>query len=156
MTVLARRIVAAPARPASSAWRVIVDLLAPEDGAARNELLSVSGTASMLIADEWLKDSPAVVYGSGPRVRLYCLYGEDAIAGDGSNESKLAFVATEGDWRLSLPCCADDLDWVQAELRKRSTRITARELTEAVDEEDDSGEMRESGEIINREAFFRQ
>lgn len=33
----------------------------------------------------------------------------------------------KGDWRVSLPCPMDDLGWVQAALKKHSTRITARD-----------------------------
>jgi hypothetical protein len=156
MTVAARRIVATPARPASEAWQVIVDLLAPQKELARKELQSVVGIASMLIADEALKDSPAVVFGAGPRVRLYCLYGEDAVTRDRANESALPFVATEGDWRMSLPCAQEDLSWVQAALRKDSTRITARDLAESVDEADNSDQPQPSGELVDQEAFFRQ
>ena len=42
MTVVARRIRATPERGASDAWQVIVDLIAPKDGAARRELLGSS------------------------------------------------------------------------------------------------------------------
>lgn len=84
MTTLARHIISEPVRTASETWKIIVDLLASNsDSLARSELLSVVGVASSLIASEAAKDSPIVVYGSGPRIRIYCLYGEDAIVGDG-------------------------------------------------------------------------
>jgi hypothetical protein len=38
----------------------------------------------------------------------------------------------KGDWAVSLPCHADDLDWVQRALKQHSARITARELDAAV------------------------
>jgi hypothetical protein len=110
----------------------------------------------MLVADECLKDSPAVVYGSGPRVRLYCLYDEEAVIGDQANESKLAFVATDGDWKMSLPCRTEDLGWVQAELGKHSTRIVARDLSAGVDEAGESSTTRQFSDLIDREAFNRQ
>src|SRR5262245_32139944 len=120
MTVIARRVIATPARPASAAWTVIVNIIAPDESSdARKELESISGIASDLIADEALK-SAAVVYGAGPRVRVYCLYNEDAIAGDGASESSLAFDPTNGDWRMSLPCPAEDLDWVNEALKTKS------------------------------------
>ena len=85
-----------------------------------------------------------VVYGSGPRVRLYCLYGDKAISGDGASESALAFNPTEGDWRMSLPCRADDLDWVRDALKRKSSRITARDLDESIESDDDSAERKAS------------
>lgn len=157
MTVVARRIVATPARRASEAWSVMVDLLAPDKNSeARRELESVSGIASNLIADEAFEGAAGIVYGSGPRVRLYCLYGDKAISGDRAIESALAFNATEGDWRMSLPCPADDLKWVRDALKEKSSRITARDMGEDVEQEEDSdGRKATAGFEIDTEAFFK-
>jgi hypothetical protein len=134
MTVIARRITATPARVASEAWSVIVQLLAPQpESAARRELLAVTGIASSLIADEAMKFAPVVVYGTGPCVRIYCLYDDDAITGDNANETALAFNATEGDWSMSLPCPVEDLAWVQESLKKQSSRVTARDMATTVE-----------------------
>jgi len=157
-TVIARRIIATPGRNASDAWTVIVDLLAPKDGDARRELESIAGVATTLIADDAFADAAAVVTGSGPRVRIYCLYGDDAISGDNKNENNLAFTATEGDWKMSLPCPVDDLNWVQETLKKKSSRITARDMTTTV--QDEGPEQNQDNDVsktavVNREAFFR-
>ncbi len=156
MTVVARRIAATPARSASEAWAVMVNLLAADKNSdARKELESISGIASNLIADEAFMSAAGVVYGSGPRVRLYCLYGDAAITGDNASESTLAFNPTEGDWRMSLPCPADDLDWVRNDLKKKSSRITARDMDEIVEEDGESdGRKASSSFEIDREAFF--
>ena len=158
-SVVARRIIASPERHASEAWTKMVVLIAPDKNSdARKELESVAGIASSLIAEGSFKDAPAVVRGKGPRVRLYCLYGEDAISGEDANEATLAIVPTEEEWKLSLPCSADDLTWVQAALKNKSTRITARDLSEQVtDEDEDSQQGNASAKavIINREEFFR-
>lgn len=156
MTVVARRIIATPARPSSEAWAVMVDLLAPDKGSeARKELESVAGIASNLIADEAFEFAAGVVHGSGPRVRLYCLYGEKAVSGDWASESALAFNPTAGDWRMSLPCPAEDLGWVRDALKEKSNRITARDMNEDVEEEADSDDRKASaGFEIDREAFF--
>ena len=55
MTVVARRIAATPARSASEAWHVLVNLVAPSDGAARKELQGIEGIASCVIAEEAMK-----------------------------------------------------------------------------------------------------
>jgi hypothetical protein len=136
MTVVARRIIATPVRSASDAWAVIVGLLAPQSGSeAYQELLAVGGIACSLITDETLRDVPAVVYGSGPRVRLYCLYDDEACTGENASEASLTFDATAGEWQMSLPCHADDLVWVQEALKKRSTHVSARDMTTAVEAE---------------------
>lgn len=156
MTVVSRRIKATPARPAADAWQVIVDLLTPGSSTSRTELLSVEGTAASLIASRAMEGSPIVVYGSGPRVRIYCLYDEEAIVGEDANEQVLASAPTGGDWSMSLPCPAEDLKWVGDALAKRSKRITARDLKEPVnDSSTGEGEAKSSAAVIDTEAFFR-
>lgn len=155
MTVIARRIIAAPVRTASETWAAIVDLLAPEPNSqARSELLGIAGVASTLIAEEAMK-APIVVYGSGPRVRIYCLYGEGAIMGEEAREESLAFKATEGNWQMSLPCPVDDLAWIQEALKKRSSHVIARDMTLAVDEEKSENDKISSTVMVDTEAFFR-
>lgn len=126
-TVLARTFASVPARTADETWSSIVALLAPDESSdARTELAQVSGVACSCITDETLRDDALVVYGAGPRLRVYCVYGDDAIEGDGVCESALAFVPTDGDWRLSIPCLPEDLEWVSRYLSKVSQRVTTR------------------------------
>ncbi len=155
MTTIARHIISDPVRTASETWKIIVDLLAPDsNSSARSELLSASGIASSLIASEALKDSPIIVYGSGPRIRIYCLYGEDAIMGDDANESVLSSNPTAGDWVMSLPCPEDDLEWVQNALSKRSQRITVRDMNTPVENEETNTNGKSAN--IDMEAFLRR
>ena len=155
MTIVSRRVAATPARSASEAWSVIVNLVAPSDDAARKELQRIEGVASCIIAEEAMKSDACVVHGSGPRLRVYCLYNEDAITGEDTNEAPLMFCPTEGDWRMSLPCPSDDLDWVRQSLKERSTHVVAREVGTAVDEEEPDESTTAKGAVINREAFLR-
>jgi hypothetical protein len=155
MTVVARRVAATPARSASEAWSVIVNLIAPSDDAARKELQSIEGVASCIIAEETMTSDACVVHGSGPRLRVYCLYNEDAITGESVNEAPLTFSPTDGEWRMSLPCLADDLDWVQKALKERSEHVVAREVGTAVDDEESEKSTTARGAVINREAFLR-
>jgi len=138
MTVVARTFCSIPKRSALDTWAAIADLLAPRTGSdSRRELESVAGIASSLITREAMS-SPIVVYGCGPRVRIYCVYNEDAITGDAANENKLAFDATDGDWHMSLPCSSDDLDWVAGALAKKTKKITARDQAAEVESTEDS------------------
>ena len=157
MTVVARRIRATPERGASDAWQGIVDLIAPKDGIARSELLSIEGIASSIISTESPKDAAMVVRGKGPRVRMYCLYDDEAISGDDANEAALAECPTDGDWLMSLPADADDVAWMKDALAKKSKRVTVREKSEAVDdgEEEQSSKANVTEAAINMEAFLR-
>jgi len=156
MGVVSRRIRATPGRGASDAWQVIVNLIAPKDGTARSELLGVEGIASSIISTESPKGAAMVVRGKGPRVRMYCLYDDEAITGDDANEAALAECPTDGDWAMSLPADADDVEWVRDALAKKSKRVTVREKSEAVDDGEKPSKTSAATEAaINMEAFLR-
>jgi hypothetical protein len=115
--------------------------------------MNVAGVATSLIASEAMKADKIIVWGGGPRVRIDCIYDDDAISGDNVNETKLARSATDGDWRMSLPCPEEDLTWVTSTLAKKSSRITPRKLGEEPDTDSDGDSK--SAASINMEAFFR-
>jgi hypothetical protein len=156
MGVVSRRIRATPERGASDAWQLIVDLIAPKDGVARSELLGIEGIASSIIATESPKEAAMVIRGKGPRVRIYCLYDDEAISGDDANEAALAECPTDGEWLMRLPADADDVAWVRDALAKKSTRVTVREKSEAVDDGEEKSKQAGATEAaINMEAFLR-
>ncbi len=133
-TVASRTFRSTPHRDAAATWTAIVDLLTlGRAGAARTELLGVLGTAASVIADQAPKGAPIVVTCDGPRTRIYCLYDEDSVDGSDASEDALGFDPLKGYWRVSLPCSAEDLAWVQRALAQKSTRITARGPDETVD-----------------------
>jgi hypothetical protein len=155
-TVVSRTFRSSPYRDAAETWSAIVDLLcAGRTIGARAELLAIAGVASSIIADRAPKDVPIVVTCEGPRTRLYCLYGEDAVVGSDENEGPLGFDALKGDWRVSLPCDKDELSWVQPTLKKHSSRITARDLESVVGAEQANGSAQPQL-MIDPKAFVGQ
>ena len=163
MTVVARTIISIPERSASDTWDRIVQIIAPDPrSAARRELAAVAGIVCSCITDEVLGQDPLVVHGVGPRLRVYALYGDDAVEGDGAQESPLSYVPTDGDWHMSIPCLPDDLAWVQRGLRAASSRVVARAVGTAVEGEPDTQADSSSTDgdtgvrlAVNRDAFFR-
>ena len=156
MTVVARTFASIPTRSASETWGLIVDLLAGRsDGPARLELTSVCGIAASLITDHCMTE-PIVVYGVGPRVRIYCVYDDAALEQDGVNEQPLSFDPTDGDWAVSLPCTKDDLDWISDELKKRSARISARDIADGGAVDSEKAQTPEPVGNVNKEAFLRK
>lgn len=128
-TVSRRTFAATPARDALSTWSAIVDVLAPgATHSARKELTAVAGIAASIISDRSPKNHAIVATCDGPRTRVYCLFDDDAVDGSDANEAALGYDALKGDWAVSLPCDADELDWVQRALKKHGTRVTARDL----------------------------
>lgn len=127
-TVFRRTFISSPARDAHATWMEVVAFLTRgQEGKARTELLSVAGPATSIIADGTPQNAPIIVTSDGPRTRIYCLYGDDALDGANANEDVAAFDPLNGDWAVSLPCAAEDLDWVSAALAAQSARITARD-----------------------------
>jgi hypothetical protein len=157
MSVVSRKLRATPVRSSSDTWKAIALLLAPDESSdAHVELMSVSGTAASLISSDAMRDAAVVCTGSGPRVRIYCLYGEDAITGDDANESPLQHRPTDEDWKVSLPCPTNDLDWVNRSLKKNSSRITARDMSERLGPTEEEKEKSSSASAsVNTEAFLR-
>ena len=154
MTVVARRVRATPARTGVETWRFIVDLVAPSDSDSRKLLSGAEGVLGCLIADETPRDAPIVFAGCGPRLRVYCLYGSDAIAGDDSDEERLTWNPTEDGWQMWVPVPAEDHEWVSSALKKLGTRIVAYDPQR----EEPGEEARTSargGLEVNVEAFKR-
>lgn len=154
-TVVSRRFRSIPHRDALQTWTAISDLLTRGGtNAARQELAAVGGIAASLIADLAPKEAPIIVTCDGPRTRIYCLYDEDALDDSDANEGALGFDPLKGDWRISLPCSADDLGWVQGALQKHSSRVTARE-PDAAAAADEPGASQASATLqVNLEGFL--
>ncbi|MGB8218012.1 MAG: hypothetical protein WCE94_11995 [Candidatus Methanoperedens sp.] len=136
-TLFARRVASAPVRTAVQTWARIVEIVAPNpESPARKELAKVVGMACASIASEAPKEAPIVIWGGGPRVRVYCVFDEDAITQDGINEDALPKSPTGGDWRMSIPFLADDVAWSAASLAAASSRVSARSVDDDVPDEE--------------------
>ncbi len=136
-TVIARRVASTPTRAASQTWAKIVDLVAPDPNSpARKELALAAGVACASISSEATKDAAIVVWGGGPRVRVYCLFDDDAITQDDVNEDPLPKSPTEGDWKMSIPCLPEDVAWSKSKLASVTSRIVARSMDEDLAEEE--------------------
>ena len=166
MTVVARTFASIPARSAVDTWSQIVALLAPDAASnARRELDSIGGVAASLIASEAMT-SAILVTGSGPRVRVYCCYGDEAVEGDVVSESPLAFCATEGDWHLSLPAPKEDVAWAALTVATKAKRISVRDMADVTgsdtsDESEDTTTKAalpaaNQGLVIDPSAFLRR
>lgn len=154
MSAIARRISATPARTAADSWRLITAIVCQDDSGANLEFGKVAGIASSLIADEAFKDAALTIIGAGPRLRVYCLYDEEAVTGDDRNEDQLSWKPTGLDWKAYFPCPSDDLDWVRKDLKQTSNRFFAYDLKEGLqlDEtaKDSSAKLEIDVEAFNR------
>lgn len=156
-TVARRDFRSVPHRDAAATWAAIVDLLVAGGGdpAKQRELMSVSGVASSVIADQGPQASPIVVTCDGPRTRIYCSYDDDAMDDSSSNESRLGFDALEGDWQVSLPVAEEDLAWVQSALKKSTSRVVARDKDSGIEVEKKAHAAASSALVLDVEGFMK-
>jgi hypothetical protein len=154
--VVARRVASTPVRTASQTWTIISEILAPDpNSTAHAELRSVAGVACSSISSEATRDAAIVVWGAGPRVRVYCLFDEDAITGEDVNEDALAKSSTDGDWRMSIPCLPEDVAWSSRQLASLSGRISARSMDEDVKDDESESATATTALTINAAEFLK-
>src|SRR5436190_14192602 len=125
MSTVARKFTASPARLSSQAWTEIAKLVCGTDEKSLAEFTAVVGIGSSLLNDQLFEGNPMVVVSEGPRLRIYCLYGEDAISGEDKNEEPLSWRPTKGEWHAFLPCTADEIKETQKALKSKSRRFSA-------------------------------
>jgi len=153
MTIVARRFASVPKRRASDTWKEILSIVAPDrTSPAYKELTAIASPVSAMIASE--VDAPIVFHGTGPLLRIYCLYGEDAVLGERVNETALNFVPTDGAWSMSLPCPTEDLEWVRRRLAD-APHVSARDESAAVKRVDQNREEESRSLTVDRAAFLR-
>lgn len=138
MSVISKRIAATPKRTAIEAWQIICELVSESSSPARKVLLSASGVAAAIISDEILQSTPIVLTGDGPRLKFYCVYGEDGLSDENCNEESLVKYPTMNAWHVYLPCDSQDLPWINAALVSISSYITAYDKNEALEIEEAS------------------
>ena len=157
MSTVRRDFRSVPSRDASSTWSAIVDLITANssNGDARRELMSVEGIVASVIAEQTPKDAPIVVTCDGPRTRIYCLYDDNALDESSSNESKLGFDATKGNWQVSLGVAKDDLAWVQSALHKATARVVARDTASGIEVDSEKRSTSASSVELDLEGFLK-
>lgn len=130
-----RDIASVPLRSAKETWDAIVDLVTGDGTVDRQQLDAASSVMESIIADEHPAKTPIVFKGAGPRVLIYCLYEEDAMEA-GLAIDKLSQNPTEGDWRATAPCEAEDADWMNKTLSTRASRITVHDAAQPPEDAD--------------------
>ena len=125
MSIVARKFSASPARLSSETWTAIAMLVCQGDENALTEFTAIIGIGSSLLNDQLLEAHPMVVVSKGPRLRIYCLYGEDAISGEDAHEEALSWKPTKAEWHAFLPCTADELKAIEKALKSKSNKFSA-------------------------------
>lgn len=141
MSVVSRRFTASPVRTASETWTAIVNTIASDSETAKQELNNITGIAASLISDETPAKTPITIIGSGPRLRIYCLVGAEAIEGE-ANEASLTWNLFEKDWEIYFPVEDADLAWVTKALNEKNKKFKTYKVDEKINDEDDAEEQK--------------
>lgn len=136
MSVVARRFLASPARLSSDTWKAISALICESNSSASAEFEKVSGLASCILNDGVFADNPLVVKNEGPRLRVYCLYGEDAISGEDKNEDPLTWKPTEKEWHVFMPCAADEFEDTAKSLKAKSAKFSVYNIEKGIPDDE--------------------
>lgn len=158
MSVIARRFAASPKRTASLTWDAIVNVIASQSASVKSKLNTITGIVSPIIADETLASNAITVIGTGSRLRIYCLYGEDAIS-DEANEGKLSWnLFSTDDWEIHFPVEEEDFSWTTQLLKEKDKRFKTYKAGEKLseyesDQEEQRNESQSVGLTINLEKF---
>lgn len=121
MTVSVRKFSASPIRNATEVWNFIVDTITSSDE-IKTELRKVAGVAASIIADGIPSTFPITIIGSGPRLRIYCLYDEDAF-GDDKKEESLNWNLFEKHWQIFFPVEKSDQEWTDKILKGKGNNF---------------------------------
>ncbi len=152
MSIVARKFNASPARLASATWNAIATLICDSDEKALAEFAAATGIGSSLLNDQLFESYPMVVVSKGPRLRIYCLYGEDAISGEDANEESLSWKPTEEEWHAFLPCTADELKEIKKALKLKSGKFSAYDVDVGLPE--DATEQAENSNLAKASIDF--
>lgn len=135
MSVIARRVASTPKRTAAESWQLIIDMVSDQSSNARKTLEAITGVVSAIIVDEVPAEAPIIFTGKGPRTRIYCVYGEDALLDENCNEEPLVQKPTAEDWHMYLPYTKEDWTWVSESLSAVSNFITIYDKDKELDTE---------------------
>jgi hypothetical protein len=139
-----------PFRSAGETWQRIIDLIGGPESVDLQQLNNAAGVMGSIITDEHPAIRAIMIEGVGPQLRIYCRYGMKAVEEGGAVDS-ITWNPTAGDWKMHVPCDAENIDWVKASLSKSSPRIKVFNVAEADrgEEEEKNLTAKSSGIVVD-------
>lgn len=154
MSTVRRTIISNPERTSIETWTKITGIVCGEDKNAKKEFNSVSNVICSLLPEELMKANPMIVKGAGSQLRVYCLYGEDAMTGEDANEDDLSWEITAKSWTAYLPCSQTELAWYEKALSNASDNFKVYDFEKGIETEEATTKQNNSSTFkIDKEAF---
>lgn len=148
-----RDIASIPQRSAEETWDEYKKLVTGKDSVDVGQFDAAASVMTMLITDESFRDEPITLTGVSHRLVVFLLHGHDALEA-GSSIDKLGWNPTAGDWKLLVPCPADQYDWVTSTLATRAPRFVILKPGHKAEEDEKAG-AEKAAVGINWEVFNR-
>jgi hypothetical protein len=143
-----RDIASIPRRSAKETWDAVVDLITGPGSVDSATLTEAASIMQSLIADEHPRKVPIVVKGAGNRLVIYLVVGEEAMDADMSVD-ELNWNPTKGNWSITAPADADDVDWMNKTLKTRAPRISVHDVNTVPSGDDEDISSETAGISIN-------
>jgi hypothetical protein len=140
-----------PFRSASETWQRILDLVTGNGTVDLQQLKDATGGMGSIITDEHPANRAILIEGVGAQLRIYCRYGMKAVE-EGAHVDTLTWNPTAGDWKMHVPCDAENIEWVKKSLAATSPRIKVFDLAEddrADEEEAKANAVKSSGIVVD-------
>ena len=138
-----------PFRSASETWQRITDLVTGPGTVDLQQLKDATGVMGSIITDEHPGSRAILIEGVGAQLRIYCRYGMKAVE-EGAQVDSLTWNPTAGDWKMHVPCDAENIEWVKKSLAASSPRIKVFDVAEEnrSDEEEAKADAGKSSGIV--------
>lgn len=154
MSTVKRIIISNPERTTVVTWSKITEIICSQNSKAKEEFDKVSNITASLLSEEFMKDYPMIMKGAGSQLRVYCLYGEDAMSGEDASEDTLSWDITSKDWKVFLPCSEEQLKWYEKNLLSLSEKFKVYDLKDGVEKDEYYSNDNSNTEFtIDKEAF---
>jgi hypothetical protein len=154
MSVVSRTIVSNPERTSVETWAKITEIICAQSTDAKVEFAKVSNITASLLSEEFMKDYSMIMKGAGSQLRVYCLYGEDAVTSEDASEDALSWDITAKDWKVFLPCSKEELSWYEKALSGLSDKFKVYDLSDGLNKDEYYSNANTNAEFkVDEEAF---
>jgi len=154
MSVISRTVISNPERTSVETWTKITEIICALNSEVKVEFDKVSNIAASLLSEELTKDYPIIMKGAGSQLRIYCIYGDDAISGEDASEDLLSWDITAKAWKIYLPCSTEQLQWYDNALTELNDKFKVYDTKNGIDKEEYSNNENNKVEFkIDEEAF---
>ena len=145
MSIIIRKIASSPKNNASKTWDIITEIVCHKSLDHRKEFLKVKGGVCSVISEKTPKDRPIIIRGNGPLLRIYCLYGDDAVDSEEVSEDVLNWNPLSKNWIVYVPCPKSEIDGLQSFFKNQCENFLVYDSEDSISFQGDESVYQNSG-----------